>query len=250
MESMLIRERYKVSRVLWARRDYALVEAADIQERETPIRLLNLYEGEFLHRYGRICSAIRAEDCPAFHGMFLEKDTLAVVFDDCKGVSIDGAFFRGDSWKWRERLDYAELVLHHALSLSALPPEVACAALLSENLLFDTEKNTVVSRYMIPPMEPMNRRELALLSGDQILKILPRGLSVGKCEEAFLDSLERGEYPSIVPLYSAWRKARKEIEKERKAFEESNLLSRGFSMLKRGLSRIRFKTKSGGEVRV
>ena len=250
MESMLIRERYKVARVLWAQRDYALVEAADIRERATPIRLLNLYEGEFLHRYGRICSAIRAEDCPAFRGMFLENDTLAVVFDDCKGVGIDGVFFRGDGWDWRERLDYAELVLHHALSLSALPPEVACAAMLSENLLFDTEKKTVVSRYMIPPMEPLNGRELALLSGEQILKIVPRRLSTGKREGAFLDGLERSEYPSIVPLYSAWRKARKEIEEEREAFEASNPLSRGFSMLKRGLLRIRFKIKGGGGIHV
>ena len=250
MESMLIRERYKVARVLWARRDYALVEAADIQERETPIRLLNLYEGEFLHRYGRICSAIRKEDCPAFHGMFLENNTLAVVFDECKGVRIDDVFFHGDKWSWRERLDYAELVLHHALSLSTLPPEVACAAMLSENLLFDTERKTLVSRYMILPMEPLNGRELALLSGDQILKILPRRLSCGKCERAFQDSLERGEYPSIVPLYSAWRKARNEITKEREAFESSNLLIRGFSMLKRVILRIRFRLKGGGGVGV
>ncbi|MBQ6206493.1 MAG: hypothetical protein IJK52_05380 [Oscillospiraceae bacterium] len=250
MESMLIRERYKVARVLWAQRDYALVEAADIQERATPVRLLNLYEGELLHRYGRICAGIRAEDCPAFRGMFLENDTLAVVFDDCKGVGIDSVFFRGDGWNWRERLDYAELLLHHALSLSALPPEIACAAMLSENLLFDAEKKAVVSRYAIPPMQPMNGRELALLSGDQILKILPRRLSSGKREGAFLDSLERGQYPSIVPLYSAWRKARKEIEEEREAFDESNFLSRGASMLKRGLLRIRFKPKGGKGVGV
>ncbi len=250
MESMLIRERYKVARVLWAQRDYALVEAADIQERETPVRLLNLYEGEFLYRYGKICSAIRAEDCPAFRGMFLENNTLAVVFDDCKGADIDSVFFRGDKWNWRERLDYAELLLHHALSLSTLPPEVACAAMLSKNLLFDTEKKTLVSRYMIPPMEPLNGRELALLSGDQTLKILPRRLSSGKREGAFLDALEQGECPSIVSLYSAWRKARKEIEEEREAFEASNFLSRGLSMLKRAVLRIRFKPKGRGGVGV
>ena len=241
MESMLIRERYKVARVLWAQRDYALVEAADIQDRQTPVRLLNLYEGALLHRYAKICSGIRQEDCPAFRGMFLDGDTLAVVFDDCKGVGVDDVFFRGDSWNWRERTDYAELVLHHALSLSTLPPEISCAAMLSENLLFDTEKKAVASRHMVPPMEPMNGRELALLCGDQILKILPPRLSCGKCESAFLDSLQRGEYPSMVPLYSAWRKARKEIEEEREQFDKSNPVSKGLSMLKRGVLRIRFK---------
>ena len=241
MESMLIRERYKVARVLRAQRNYALVEAADIQERETPVRLLNLYEGELLHRYGKICAGIRPEDCPAFRGMFLERDTLAVIFDDCKGTGIDSLFFLGDSWGWRERLDYAELVLHHALSLSALPPEVSCAAMLSENLLFDTEKKVVASRYMLLPMEPMNGRELALLTGDQIQKILPRRLSSGKVENAFLARLERGEFASIVTLYSAWRETRKAIAKEREAFDASNPVNRGLSLLKRALGRIRFK---------
>lgn len=241
MESMLIRERYKVARVLRAQRNYALVEAADIQERETPIRLLNLYEGELLHRYGRICAGIRTEDCPAFRGMFLEGDTLAVVFDDCKGVDIDSIFFLGDSWGWRERMDYAEMVLHHALSLSALPAEVACAAMLSENLLFDTDKKALASRCMILPMEPMNGRELVLLACDQIQKILPRKLSSGKVESAFLERLERGEFTSIVTLYSAWRGTREAITKEREAFDASNPVNRGLSLLKRGLGRIRFK---------
>lgn len=241
MESMLIRERYKVARVLWARRDYALVEAADIQDRATPIRLLNLYEGELLHRYARICEGIRTEDCPAFRGMFLERDTLAVVFDDCKGVAINDLFFRGDKWSWQERLEYAELVLHHALSLSSLPAEVACAAMLSENLLFDPEKKTLISRYMLSPLEPMNGRELAALAEDQIQKILPRRLSGGKAENAFLDSLGRGGFASMVPLYSAWREARKAIEEERTAFDASNPVNRALSILKRALLRIRFK---------
>lgn len=239
MQSLLIRERYKVARTLWAQQNYALVEAVDIQDRETPVRLLNLYDGELLHRYGKICAEIRREDCPAFRGMFLERDTLAVVFDDAHGAPIDSLFFRGDRWKWRERLEYADLVQSHALALSALPPEVACAALLSDNLLFDTEKKTVCSRYMLLPMEPMNGREIALMTGDQVLKILPPRISNGQEESRFLNRLEQGEFPSVVPLYSAWRKARPEIRKEREAFENSNFLKRGIFVLKRGFAKLR-----------
>lgn len=241
MESILIRERYKVARVLRAQRDYALVEAVDIQDRETPVRLLNLYEGQLLHRYGRICAGLRKEDCAAFRGMFLDGDTLAVVFDDCKGEAIDSLFFRGDRWDWRERLDYAELLLHHTLSLSALPAEVACAALLSDNLRIDTDKKRVLSRYMLSPLEPMNQRELVLLAGDQIRKILPRSVSSGSVESAFLDRLDRGEFASIVPLYSAWRETRKAIQEEREAFEASNFIKRGLSMLTRGVRLLRNK---------
>ena len=243
MDGILIRERYKVARVLRAQRDYALVETVDIQERTTPVRLLNLYEGELLHRYGKICAEIRKEDCPLFRGMFLERDTLAVLFDDCQGTTIDELFFRGDRWDWRERLEYAELVMHHALSLSPLPPEVACAAMLSENLIIDTAKKAVFSRYMLLPLEPMNGRELVLLTADQIQKILPRSLRSGKAERAFLGRLERGEFPSIVPFYSAWREARKDIEQEREAFEKSNFIKRGLYILKQLLFRVRIRIR-------
>ena len=62
MGSLLIRERYKVVRVVELQPDYALLEAVDIADRETPSCLLNLYEGAFLHQYARICSGIRKEE--------------------------------------------------------------------------------------------------------------------------------------------------------------------------------------------
>ena len=173
MDTVLIRERYKVVQVLWSEPDYALVEAVDIQERETPSRLINLYEGRLLHRYGRICADIRPEECPAFRGMFLCGDTLAVVFDSCGGAEIDQVFYKGDQWCWQDRLDYAELVLHQALQLANLPMEVACAAMLSENVRIDTTQRQVQLRYMLRPLPEMNPRELALLAGDQVKKILP-----------------------------------------------------------------------------
>ena len=59
MESILIRERYKVVRVLCAFEEYACVEAVDIQERETPVCLINLYEGELFYRYGKIYASMK-----------------------------------------------------------------------------------------------------------------------------------------------------------------------------------------------
>ena len=46
MKTLLIRERYKVVRVITAQPGYALLEAVDILDRETPSCLLNLYEGD------------------------------------------------------------------------------------------------------------------------------------------------------------------------------------------------------------
>lgn len=239
MDTVLIRERYKVVRVLWSEPDYAFVEAVDIQERETPSRLINLYEGELLHRYGRICAGIDPAECPAYRGMFLAGGTLAVVFEGCTGVPIDQVFYRGDEWSMAERLEYAELVLHQALALANLPPAVSCPALLSDNLLVDLGAHRVRLRYMVRPMAGMNSRELALLAGDQVKKILPRTFRSLEAQLDFLDRLEAGNFRSVVALYACWREAREAIRKEEETFNSKNLISRGLYLLKLRLKRRR-----------
>ena len=239
MESLLIRERYKVVRVIAAQPGYALLEAVDISDRETPSCLLNLYEGELLHRYARICAGIRKEECPAFRGMFLEKGTLAVAFDRSDGMPIDSIFYRGDAWTWQDRMEYTEMLLHRALSLANLPPEVGCAALLSENLLFEQTNKRVNIRWMLQPMDDMNMREIALLAADQVKKILPRSLRAGDAEQRFLDQLEDGTLRSVVALYGCWREAESAIRTEREEFERRNFIKRGLILLGRAIRRRR-----------
>ena len=239
METILIRERYKVVRILYTEKDYALAEAVDIQDRDTPLCLINLYEGELLHRYGRIYADLRPERCSAFQRVFLEKKTLAAVFSDQKGIPIDRLFYQRDRWNWRERLEYAEQMLHAALLLEDIPPEVGCAALRSENILFSPGGGTVALRFAVLPMEQMNGRELALLAGDQVRKILPGRLTAPETELAFLEKVRRGAYPSIVALYSAWREARGEIQAGYEEWENKNWVQKGKTLLKRVVKRRR-----------
>ena len=233
METMLIRERYKVVRVLWSEADYALVEAVDIQDRETPTCLLNLFEGEQLARYGRLCSAVRREDCPPLRGLFLEHDTLVAVFDTCAGEEIDRVFHRGDRWGWRDRLEFAQLVLHQALSMANLPPEMSCAAMLSDNLRIDVEKRRVAVRYMLRPAPELGPRELPLLAGDQVGKILLGTLKSPDEEVAFLGRLRRGEFSSIVSLYAAWREVLPRLQEQYEAYEGKNFMAKGITLVKR-----------------
>lgn len=242
METMLIRERYKVVRVIARRSDYALLEAVDISDRETPTCLLNLYEGELLRKYARICSGIRKEDCPAFRGMFLERGTLVAVFDYSTGEPIDNLFCRGDSWSEEDRLLYTEKLLHRALSLANLPPEMSCAALLSDNVLIEPKEHRVSIRWMLVPMGEVNQREAALLAADQVRKIMPRTLRAGKEERRFLDELESGSFRNVVSLYSRWREAEQAIRDEREAFRHKGLIRRGLIMLGRAF---RFRRKEG-----
>ena len=239
METMLIRERYKVVRVIARQSDYALLEAVDISDRETPSCLLNLYEGALLRRYARICSGIRREECPAFRGMFLERGTLVTVFDLSAGEPIDTLFRRGDAWSWEDRLLYTEKLLHRALSLANLPPEVSCAALLSDNVLIDPREHRVNIRWMLIPMEDMNPRETALLAADQARKIMTRTLRAGKEERRFLDELEAGLFRNVVSLYSRWREAEQAIREEREAFEHKSFIRRGLIMFGRSFRRKR-----------
>ncbi|MBE7005307.1 MAG: hypothetical protein E7425_13715 [Ruminococcaceae bacterium] len=246
MESLLIRERYKVVRAIAIQPGYALLEAVDISERETPSCLLNLYEGELLHRYARICAGIRKEDCPAFREMFLERGTLVAVFDRSGGESIDQFFYRGDSWSWQDRLLFAELVLHRALSIANLPPEVSCSVLLSENVLFDLTNERVNLRWMLRPMDEMNAREVALLAADQVRKILPRTLRAGTEELRFLDQLDAGTFRSVVALYGCWRDAEQAIREEREEFERKNFIRRGMILIGRAFRRM---AERGGGLR-
>lgn len=231
MEALLIRERYKVVRVIARQQDYALLEAVDIADRETPSCLLNLYEGELLHRYARICSGIRKEDCPAFRGIFLEQGTLIAAFDRSTGEPIDNLFRRGDSWSIEDRMIYTEKLLHTALSLANLPPEISCAALVSENVLIDTKEHRVSIRWMMQPMKDVNQREAALLAADQVKKILPKTLRAGKEEQRFLDDIGSGELRSVVSLYGRWREAEQAIREEREAFDRKGPVRRGLIML-------------------
>lgn len=105
MDALLVRERYKVVRVIDSREDYAFAEAVDILDRETGSCLLNLYEGPLLRRYLPCFDHLKG--CAAFQAMFLEGESLVAVFRDCSGTPIDQVFYLGDDHSWRDRLYYA-----------------------------------------------------------------------------------------------------------------------------------------------
>ena len=242
MDTCLIRERYKVIRTIWQQEGYAGVEAVDIQDRETPTCLLNFYEGELFRRYGRIYAQVTPECCPAFQKVFLEGETLVAVFRGCTGVPIDQAFFQGDQWSWQDRLYYAGQLLHQALLLSDLPPELACAALLSANVRLDLADRRVQLRFLMCPMEEMDPRELALLAQDQLRKILPRRLSAPAAQEEFFALLDRAPCATMVPLYAQWLRWEPEIRAGYGQYEEKNMFQKALFILKRWFAR----RKSGG----
>ncbi len=238
MGTFLIRERYKVIRTLWKEEGFAAVEAVDIQDREMPTRLLDLYEGPLLHRFGRAFSQVRPENCPAFHGVFLERQTLVAVFDTCPGTPIDQLFYVGDRWSWQDRLYHAGALLHQALLLTDLPTEIACAALRSENVRIDPVSRSLRLRFLCAPMEAeLDRRELALLAQDQLMKFLPCRLSSPELLEEFQGQMRRGVFPSMVPLYARWRELRPLLERAYEDYDAKNIFQKAAYLIGRWSAR-------------
>ena len=229
METLLVRERYKVIRVLEAREDYACAQAVDILDREKNACLLNIYEGPLLRTYLECFDRLGA--CPDFLGMFLEGESLVTVFADRGGTPIDQVFYRGDHHHWTTRLDYAQKLLHQALSMADLPSEVSCAAMLSEDVRVDMNSGTLYPRFQVIPMEGMSPRELVYLASDQVYKILLPRFASPREELDFLDELERGNSRNVVQLYALWREREGEIRAAYERLDKKNFFRRWCALL-------------------
>lgn len=244
MESIMIKERYKVIRALDVRRDYAAAEAVDILDRDKNLRVLNIYEGEYMSLY--LDCYDRLHGCSDYRGMFVTGKSLAAVFDASSGENIDAVFYRGAEHDWRTRLKCAEELMHTALSLSSYPPEISCALLLSENIFFDLPEIRVRLRYCIAPMPEANPRELVFLAGDQIKKILLERFESPREELEFFDGLSDGGCKTIVQLYSRWRQERELIEQAYLKLEKKNAFKRWCSLLWKN---VKWKLKKRGKGR-
>lgn len=221
---MLIRERYKVIRVLYAERDYAALQAVDIQSREKESYLLNVYEGEYLKPYLNHFVSLRG--CDAYRDMFLWDGSLVVVFTYREGIGIDQVFYCGVKLDWRLRMGVARALFHQALAMSGFPPQISCAAFLSENIQILQEEPGLTVNYAVRPLEEMNDRELVFLLTDQIQKILLPRWDAPREERRFLRTLCSGNFPTVVAVYGKWSSEQPKIQEEYERIEKKNVLAR------------------------
>lgn len=229
MHTMLIKERYKVVRALAVQKSYAFLETVDIKDRDKAACLLNIYEEELLPVYLDVFD--RLSDCPDFLGAFIAEGSLVSVFEYRDGCTIDQIFYRGASMDWRLRIEFAELLLHKALTMANYPPEISCAAMLSDNLLVDLSGRRLLSRWQIVPMEGMNGRELVYLAVDHLKKILIKRFESPMEELEFMYRLDNDECRSVIQLYSLWRMSRNTIEEAYGVNKKKNAIRRWFSHL-------------------
>lgn len=229
MESLLIKERYKVIYVLYAEEDYAALQAVDIQSREKTSYLLNVYEGDLLKPYLRAFHELRG--CGAYRDMFLWENSLVTVFDLREGTGFDRVFFRGAKLDWKLRMQTAQTLFHEALAMSDFPPQISCGAFLTENIQVIQEEKRIVMNYAIRPLPEMNRRELVFLLTDQIRKVLLLRWDSPRSERRFVRQLCRGEETSPVAVYRQWTLAQPEIQADYERIQKKAALARWLYLL-------------------
>ena len=236
MEGGIKKGRYRVTHILHTEKNYEAVSCVDVESREKTEYLINVYTGDAVRRYVNIFDSLR--HCPAFHGMFLSEGALNAVFDLNCGQPIDEVFRRGENLNWEARLEYAQELFHLGLSISDYPPEIACAALLSENLRVFPEEGRLAVRYAVYPMEHANQREEAFLLMDQAKKILLRRFSSPKEEIRFLDLLEERSFASPVALYALWNEQKDAIKADYEKLYAKPSLGRALYLVFQNLGRL------------
>lgn len=230
MEGTLIRERYKVVRVLLSEPEYTAVQAVDIQERQRPDCLLNLYEGEALRRCGRFYADLSAEDCPGFRRVFMDgqNKTLAVVFESAQGEPFETLLGKKKLDR-EQRFVWIERLLHAALTLNNAPAEIADAALRTENILIHESGGTLSLRFVIPP--PREAADPVRAAAAHVLELYPRKCCVTDAEYALLDRMMAPAFGSLAELYGCWHKANEQIAEEYAQWKELGFFKRMASLL-------------------
>lgn len=250
MEPLLIRERYKVIQVLYAEENYAALQAVDIQDREKTPYLLNVYEGDYLKIYLRCFHELRG--CGAYREMFVWENHLVAVFAYWEGLDIDQVFYKGAQLDWRLRLVAAQALFHQALAMWEFPPQVSCAALLSENIQVFQEKQLLAMNYAVRPLGELERRELVFLLSDQIQKVLLHRWDSPLEERRFVRELRTGTEQSSVAVYGKWTAAEPSIRAAYERIESKSALGRWLYLLFMNLRdwvQTRFSKGRGGNRR-
>lgn len=208
----LIKSRYKITHSLCEWGDYAAFQAVDIESREKTEYLLNVYRGAAAKQYAPVFDSLH--HCPQFAGLFIHQGALVAVFSFAAAGDINGLFYKGAQIDWQTRVHYAQELFHLALRVSAYPPEIACAAFLSENLQVRPKQLELSVNYKVLPMGEMNRRELLYLLGDQLKKVFLPRFSDSTAERRLIAYLDTAGDQPLSAVYSVWQDYRKEITAE------------------------------------
>lgn len=230
METVLIKEQYKVIRVLYTAEHFAAVLATDITSSLNEQCVLNIYDGNLLKPYLTYFSDLK--HCPEFVELFVRDESVVAVFRYARGKNIDSIFYRGNKRTNSENIEAADLLIEKAISVADYPPNVGCPLLLSENTGYEETNRTFVFTHVIFPFPPMNPREQVLLLSDQLKKIIRIRYDTSLAARTFIRDFQQKIYESVPELSSEWHTVREGLIKEASVTESSSLAARIINIIK------------------
>lgn len=239
---IIVKSRYKVTRVVYAETGYAALEAVNIEERGNPEVLLNVYEGEARKRFIRWFDSYSR--CADFIECFISGESFVVAFRLNSGEAIDEVFYLDSKHTPEERILYADRLLTELIKIADIPYDISCPAMLSDNILLNLKDHAVSFRWQLRPLAETNERELICLTTDQLEKILIKRISAADSERDFMDELNSGKIVNMSALYSLWLDKKPVIEEEYKLINGKNFFSRWIYLLWHALKRKFRKNRS------
>lgn len=229
MSTLIVKERYKVIRVLKLKEHFSALQAVDITTRSNEQYILNVYDGDLIKPYVTYLSSV--DKSPEFVEMFIREDSLVAVFKYSDGLDMDTFFKKGNSLTDDERLMYADRLYDLALSICDYSPYVSCPLMLSSQLRPLPADKKIGLRYIIEPMEGMNERELALLLRDQLIKILDVRFDTAWAVRRYLFELRHKDCRSVTQMCSEWRLQRAAMVEETKGIAGQVVITRWIGLL-------------------
>ena len=217
METFLIKEQYKIIRLIRLEEHFAAVHAVDVTSRSNEQYILNIYDGELVKKY--VGQFNELHNCPDYVGMFVRDESLVVVFKYSDGKPIDQCYYLGDNCNTGECVFYADRLFKETLAVSDFPPMISCAMLMSEQVRLRKTERDFVLRPVIVPVGEVNERELVLLLKDHIQKILHVRFTTASSVRRYLRELDEITFKSVVQMYSHWCARKPEMEAEEAKFE-------------------------------
>ena len=234
MNTLIVKGKYKVIRVLRTEEHYAACEAVDISDPGNGKVILNIYDGELIKPYIGYIEGLR--HCAEYIEMFLSDESAVAAFRYTEGKNIDTVFFMGHKVPALECFECADRLIEKAIAISDYPSNVSCPLLMTDQLLYEKNQKDFKFLYMIVPLSEMNERELCLLLEDQLKKILAIRYDTPLKLRRFVREMEGTSFETVIRLSSFWHAERAEIREEIEDFSNKGFLARIF-----GIIRINFR---------
>lgn len=230
MQALIDGGKYKVMEVLYSDDSFDLCICVDVLKNSGESVIVNTLKGrETIRAYLPLFVAMKENGPKDFAGLITADGSISAVFKYHTGSSAEEYFAAKKTCGFSERLDIAENLLLSALELDLADDRIAAGVLCEKNTVIDDKRLWAGFNYKINLHAEIEENYRSVRLGEIMRKIFPPDRYLPDNIERFIGRLQKGEYPSCVAIYSAWKEASSDAERVRDRYLEETY----FEYLKR-----------------